>query len=81
MRWLSHCQPIYKDTCLTRGLRWKKNSSGFQQATIIAHHNYMPSSSNGKQARPGQPTSVAVDMLLWLQVNSQAAEEALAQGK
>lgn len=77
----SHHQPVCKDMCLTWGLQWKKGSSGFQQATITAHLNYMPSSSNGKWTRPGHPTLVTVDMLLRLQVNSQAAKEALAQGK
>lgn len=70
-----------QDICLTWGLKWKKGSAGFQQDTIPAYHNYVPSSSDGGWTGPGQPTSATVDMLSRLQENSQDDEEDLAQNK
>lgn len=69
-----------QDICLTWRLKWKKSSAGFQQDTIPAYHNYVPSSSDGGGTGPGQPTSVTVDMSR-LQENSQDDEEDLAQNK
>lgn len=77
----SYCQLICKDTHLTCGLHWMKSSVKFWQATIMNHHNYVPSSRSGKQPAAEVPKSVTVDMLLRLQVNKKTIEEALVHGK